>query len=823
MLLLSLAIGCSVAAPEPVWAPSAARTPPPVTPDPEATPAPAYAATGALADLAPTTTFWPTDLEMSVRSVPETATYTYGGARASSYLGGTVSVDGDLDGDGLDDLITGAYNAGASTEGEVYIYFGDAAGLPATADTTLTGPATSSQFGDAAASGGDVNGDGYDDLLAGAPNTTLASGQRDGKVFVHHGSATGVASAADAELEGEVTTDDYGDLVGGAGDINGDGFADVYVGAPHEDTTDGNEGRVYVYLGAAGGVDASTVVLITGTTPSAQLGSSLAAVGDVDADGYDDLLVGHSLDDVASTNSGSAYLFHGGPSGLETTARTTLRGANSSDGFGVVGAAGDVDGDGYADVVIGAYGYDDGAHTSAGAAYVFHGSAAGLTTTATTIVVGQNTSDSLGEGVGGAGDLDGDGFGDILVGAPNNDTTGTNAGVLYVHLGSAAGVLASASVTLAPAIEQDGFGDITAGGGDLDGDGYDDIAVGSPLNDDYGTNSGQVYVYFGYRDDDRDGVSADVDCDDTDASVGAGSPGYADADDDGFGDPDTESVVCADTGSFVADGSDCDDTRADVSPAAVEVCDPDDVDEDCDGAADDADESVDPATLLALYRDADGDGHGAAGEARIACAADGWSLLGDDCDDTTAARSPSAPEVCDPLPTDEDCDGLADDDDDSVDDATRMTWYADADHDDYGDPADSVRACRAPRGHIADATDCDPLRTLVNPGGQEVCDALDLDEDCDGASDDADPSVDPATEISGHLDADGDGYGDPTAIAEGCEATADAGDCDDSDAARATDCATDDAPSCGCAAGGPAGAGSVLLLAVAGLLLRRRR
>ena len=167
--------------------------------------------------------------------------------------------------------------------------------------------------------------------------------------------------------------------------------------------------------------------------------------------------------------------------------------------------------------------------------------------------------------------------------------------------------------------------------------------------------------------------------------------------------------------------------------------------------------------------DADGDGYGA----------------DEDCDDDDAAINPGAPEICDGAGVDEDCDGLVDDADDSLDAATLTDFYADGDGDGFGDPASSGRACAQPVGFVMDATDCNDDDPAVNPAATEVCDDAGVDEDCDALVDDADDSVDPATQATYHPDADGDGYGDPDAPFLACilpeDATDDATDCDDTD------------------------------------------
>ena len=297
----------------------------------------------------------------------------------------------------------------------------------------------------------------------------------------------------------------------------------------------------------------------------------------------------------------------------------------------------------------------------------------------------------------------------------------------------------------------------------------------------------------------------DNDCDglvdDGDPSVDplSSRPFYADADADGYGAGAVAFEACSGGEGFVPNDADCDDLDADISPAAREVCDPDDVDENCDGLADDDDATVDTATTVMWVPDADTDGFGDATDpgTPLCDAPTGtstaWTTDTSDCDDSDASVHPDATEVCDADDVDEDCDGLADDDDSSVQPDTRTAWAPDADGDSFGSAvAVPTDACDDPStsgsAFVADATDCDDADASIHPAATEVCDAADVDEDCDGLADDADPSVDRSAGSAVYPDADADGHGADGATAEvfcdppptGYAATDD--DCDDTDA-----------------------------------------
>ncbi len=308
----------------------------------------------------------------------------------------------------------------------------------------------------------------------------------------------------------------------------------------------------------------------------------------------------------------------------------------------------------------------------------------------------------------------------------------------------------------------------------------------------------------GFDDNDSDGYAACQECDDTDGAVnpaaeevcddvdndcsgdidGADATDattwYADDDGDGYGDSGTTTLDCELPAGFVADASDCDDSRDDVSPGASEVCDSLDADEDCDGLTDDDDTSTSSSSMSTLYRDADTDGYGDASSTVLACdGVAGYGAQDGDCDDTDGAINPGESEACDGANVDEDCDGLADDDDPSASGQTRT--YADADVDGYGSATASVLACDAPSGNVGNDDDCNDTDAAINPAATEACD--DEDNDCDGSTDESGATG----ETTWYRDADRDGYGTSATTRSACDApsgyVADATDCNDTSAA----------------------------------------
>jgi predicted outer membrane repeat protein len=285
-----------------------------------------------------------------------------------------------------------------------------------------------------------------------------------------------------------------------------------------------------------------------------------------------------------------------------------------------------------------------------------------------------------------------------------------------------------------------------------------------------------------------DPSNTDEDCDtladDADPSVTGKSTWYRDADADGFGTSATTSSACDAPAGYVASSTDCNDASSAVHPGGIEVCDAGNLDEDCDGAADDADAGG-ATGKTAFYTDADGDGYGAGAAQQRCDASAGLVATSGDCDDASSAVHPGGTEVCDASNRDEDCDGLADDADTGG--ATGKTsFYADGDADGYG-AGTATQRCDASGGQVANNTDCNDAIATIHPGGQEICDASNRDEDCDGLVDDGDASVSAGTKTTWYADPDGDTYGNAASTLSKCDApagyVATSGDCDSSNPA----------------------------------------
>ena len=422
--------------------------------------------------------------------------------QADARLGYSLAFAGDVDGDGDSELVVGAPNwdGGLSNEGAVFVYLGDpatviAAGAPFRVESNQAG----ANLGIGVAGGVDVNADGFSDVFAGAYQWDSATTTDVGRVLGFYGSATGLSTTPSWTEDG--FGGGFGETLAAVGDTNGDGYADLAIGGSFYTNTFTTEGRVSIYHGSSTGLGASPVRNLYGGANGAQLGNSLAPAGDVNGDGYADIAVGaNGADPGGVSNAGEIRVWQGSATGIPSAASWTYAGDQANSGVGeAVFTAGDVNGDGYSDLIVGAGGYDNG-QTDEGRAYLFLGSGDGPVTAPSMTLQGADTSlaENFGYSVASAGDVNADGFGDIIVGDPQY--TGGNYGGAFVFLGSATGPATTPAITLLGTQFQAAFGDAVASAGDVNGDGYDDVIVGAPFFDTVTSpddENGKVYVFHG--------------------------------------------------------------------------------------------------------------------------------------------------------------------------------------------------------------------------------------------------------------------------------------------------------------------------------------
>jgi hypothetical protein len=375
-----------------------------------------------------------------------------------------VASAGDVDGDGYGDLVVGSTPGpidATTSPGTASVYRGSAAGLVPTAIRVFTGVSAGDSFGGSVAGVGDVDGDGYADVAVGAFDASPGGHTGVGSVGLYRGSPTGTMATPATLLEGALRDERFGYSVAGAGDVDGDGFSDVVVGAVYGDPGTpraiNHAGLVRVFLGGAAGLATDAARTVAGPSVSAQFGNQVAGLGDVNGDGYSDFVAGaNGTAPGGREGAGTASIFHGSAAGVAATAALVLEGVAAIDGFGGnCGAAGDVDGDGYADVLVGA----PGANGTAGAASFFRGSAAGVIAAPARVLTGAAPGDGLGGPVAGVGDVNRDGYADVFVSAWASSPRGVmNAGATSLFHGSASGIAASPTRVLNGVRADDRFG-----------------------------------------------------------------------------------------------------------------------------------------------------------------------------------------------------------------------------------------------------------------------------------------------------------------------------------------------------------------------------
>lgn len=422
--------------------------------------------------------------------------------QADSYYGYSVCTAGDVNGDGYSDVIVGAryYDNGEFDEGAAFVYYGSVTGLSATPDWIGESDQIGAEYGRSAATAGDVNGDGYSDIIVGARYYNDVE-INDGKIYVYFGSASGLVSAtADWSWSCHQMDACLGYSAFSAGDVNGDGYSDIIAGAYFYDNGQTNEGAAFAFYGSASGLSDTADWMAESDQIGAEFGATVYSAGDVNGDGYSDVIVGAYRYTDGETEEGAAFIYHGSESGLSATPANILESNQADSHYGWrVSCAGDVNADGYSDILVSARYYDNG-ELDEGAAFLYLGSAVGIITPH--IWMGESNQEGahFGWAISSAGDVNSDGYSDILIGAWRFTDGELYEGEALLYYGSSSGPDTIADWIGQCDNENANYGGSVSCAGDVNGDGYSDIIIGAPEYEDGETDEGAVFVYYGSAD-----------------------------------------------------------------------------------------------------------------------------------------------------------------------------------------------------------------------------------------------------------------------------------------------------------------------------------
>ncbi|MGE3310173.1 MAG: FG-GAP-like repeat-containing protein [Limisphaerales bacterium] len=431
------------------------------------------------------------------------------GTQPDGVFGWLLDGGGDLNGDGYDDMIIG--EPGFETEhghgvGRVQVFHGSSAGFGHVPNQVLLGEASDAGCGAWVSILGDVNRDGYADV--GINSTSNRGGPfLQGRITIHYGSPEGLSFHPNWSLEGDETLKEVW-YVAPAGDVNGDGFADVVIGARDPAGTPSHAGCILVFHGATQGLAREPSWSRHGTQAGELYGESARRAGDVNRDGFGDLIVGSMNHDGREVDDGRVEVFFGGPTGLAPApgwvATHTPKPhpgivAGRYQLFGnSVDAAGDVNGDGIADLVAAGWFVSNGEECE-GRVFGWHGSPDGPRAAFDWSAESDQAQALFGNCVAGVGDVNGDGFDDVLIAAMHMDRGQLNEGLVALYHGSARGLSRWPAWTAEGDETMAAFGAQVASLGDVNRDGLADFAVGSARHQKEGRVVGEVRVYLGKR------------------------------------------------------------------------------------------------------------------------------------------------------------------------------------------------------------------------------------------------------------------------------------------------------------------------------------
>ena len=438
-------------------------------------------------------------------------------------FGFSIKHAGDVN--GIDDVIVGVpkYD-GVNKRGRVYIYHGSVAGLMSNPNIMLTGNQDFGYFGYSVSTAGDVNGDGYDDIIIGEPgfdNTTYYTYDV-GRVIIYAGSVNGIQTNGQKwVINNQQDYSSFGHSVASAKDVNGDGFDDIIIGTPFYDDNNNalfNAGLVCIYYGSNSGFSSVLFYLpptstanycIIGQISEQLLGFSADSAGDINGDGYGDVIIGSPGWEqyLPYSDVGRISVYYGGVNGMSSNQPSIINGINMESGseFGyIVSSAGDVNDDGYDDIMIGAPLYDGRGFSDIGAVFLYHGSPSRLPLVSTILDADQTLQgiqnfELFGYSISELGDVNGDGYDDILIGAPLYSNGEINEGRVAIYFGHDYLGL-STNYIIEGGQDYANLGISIAGVKDINGDRANDYSISATKFDNGEIDEGRILIFHGYMD-----------------------------------------------------------------------------------------------------------------------------------------------------------------------------------------------------------------------------------------------------------------------------------------------------------------------------------